>query len=410
MSGEIVPKKASALMQRMAVMEQRAAGKGATVTTKVGIAEQNDAAPKGRPLPKETADRLKNEAFEIALQLPLFPEQSSAMPHHWTRTTLFSSFQAGARRTFQEERLSSRADFEVLYTGPQLDMADNDVFLHVVQMAQNQPADSIITFTRSRFLKAIGRVDEGKKTYKWLETSLRRLASATLFVENSEGHGRMFRLIREMAWDTSAGRSWVQLDPRIVEFFQVSQLAFIDFEARLKLGTPLAKWLQNYACGHRAGEWHHVTVENLRVWSGGGLMRNFLAKGRGLRAALSELEEAGIIDESEIYAGTVNGEKVKMVRWWRPSGAAKWLREYAQNQAPGWHKVSVETLFGLSQYRTLKGFLTPGKGLPKMLSELEKGGAISKPEIYTDSSNDKAAVKMVRWYREPGQVLEGAAL
>lgn len=363
----------------------------------VGIAEQK----KTQPAPIE-----ESEAHDLVMQLPLFPEQSSAMPHHWTRTSLFSSFQAGARRMFQEERLSSRSDFAVLYTGPQLDMADNDVFLHVVQMAQNQAADSIISFTRSRFLKAIGRVDEGKKTYKWLETSLRRLASATLFIENKEGRGKMFRLIREMAWDTASGRSWVQLDPQIVEFFQASQLAFIDFEARLKLSSPLAKWLQNYACGHRAGEYHHVTVENLRVWSGGGLMRNFLAKGRGLRAALAELEEAGIIDEAEIYSGVINGEKVKMARWWRPSGAAKWLREYADTQPAGWHKVKVEDLFGLSQYRTLKGFMTPGKGLLKMLSELEKSGAISKPEIYTEVGEDKTPVKMVRWYREATQALE----
>ncbi len=402
MSTEILPEKASGLMSRIKLLEQRTSDATANKerAAQVGIAEQKDVvAP-----PIE-----ESEAHDLVMQLPLFPEQSSAMPHHWTRTSLFSSIQAGSRRLFQEERLSSRSDFTVLYTGPQLDMADNDVFLHVVQMAQNQNADSIISFTRSRFLKAIGRVDEGKKTYKWLETSLRRLASATLFIENSEGRGKMFRLIRDMAWDTSTGRSWVQLDPQIVEFFQASQLAFIDFEARLKLGSPLAKWLQNYACGHRAGEWHHVTVENLRVWSGGGLMRNFVAKGRGLRAALSELEDAGIIDEAEIYVGVSNGEKVKMVRWWRPSGAAKWLREYANTQAAGWHKVRVEDLFGLSQYRTLKGFMTPGKGLLKMLAELEKGGAISKPEIYTEVGEDKTPVKMVRWYREQTQVLEGVS-
>lgn len=400
MSTEILPEKASGLMGRLQMLEARSANATATQAKSpaVGIAEQTVT---------WAAPIEDSEAHDLVMQLPLFPEQSSAMPHHWTRTSLFSSFQAGARRMFQEERLSSRTDFTVLYTGPQLDMADNDVFLHVVQMAQNQSADSIISFTRSRFLKAIGRVDEGKKTYKWLETSLRRLASATLFIENSDGRGKMFRLIRDMAWDTSSGRSWVQLDAQIVEFFQASQLAYIDFEARLKLNSPLAKWLQNYACGHRAGEWHHVTVENLRVWSGGGLMRNFLAKGRGLRAALTELEDAGIIDESEIYAGVINGEKVKMVRWWRPSGAAKWLREYANAQAPGWHKVRVEDLFGLSQYRTLKGFMTPGKGLLKMLTELEKGGSITKPEIYSEVGEDKAVTKMVRWYREQSQVVEG---
>ena len=81
-----------------------------------------------------------------------------------------------------------------LYTGEQLDMADNDVFLHALLLAQGRKAGEQIHFVRSHFLQAIGR-SPGTTSYKWLKDSLQRIASASLFIENSDGDGKMFRLI-----------------------------------------------------------------------------------------------------------------------------------------------------------------------------------------------------------------------
>jgi hypothetical protein len=353
---------------------------------------------------KELAEKLKAELEDgkvvMPSQLPLFPELSSAMPHHWTRTTLFTSVPKGGRKMYAQERLASRSDYQILFTGEQLDMSDNDVFLHVLQLAQNQTAGSVIPFIRSKFLHEIGRSDEGSNSYKALEKSLRRLASATLFIENGEGQGRVLRLVKDMSWDKRSGQYWVILDPIIVEFFEKSQIAFIDFEARKQLESPLSKWLQNYASGHSVGDWHHISVENLRVWSGGGEMRNFMSHGRGLPLAVEELQLAGIIDEAEFYTTILEGKKTKMLKWWRPSDFAKLLRAYAKEKPAGWHDSSVEELFAQSGYRTLGSFMAHGKGLRKALSELEKAGFIGKPEIYTLVAEDGKKTKRCRWYTE----------
>ncbi len=210
----------------------------------------------------------------------------------------------------------------------------------------------------------------------------------------------MFRLISELSWKRKNEEFWLALDPEIVQFFSKHELAHIDFQARLELKAPLAKWLQNYASSHRIGDWHHVTVENLRVWSGGGEMRNFMSKGRGLPKALNEMESAGIIEEYEFYvARSAAGRNEKMVRWWRASDFGRWLQAYAVEQSPGWHHVDVETLRGPSKYRTLKSFLATGKGLRKALTELEKGHIIEKPEIYTERSEEGKSIIRARWWR-----------
>jgi hypothetical protein len=265
----------------------------------------------------------------LDLQLPLFPEYASAMPHHWTRTTLFASIARGKRKLHHRQQLASRTDFTILYTGQQLDMGDNDVFLHALQLGQNQDAGEVIHFVRSKFLDGIGRSASGQNTYTWLENSLRRLAEATLFIESDQGQGLMVRLIKDMAWNKKQDEYWLALDPHIVKFFQQSQIAYIDFEVRKKLKYALSKWLQNYACGHRAGEHHFVSIENLMHWSGStGRVRDFAEhKERGLRVALAELESHGVVRDWEIYERQNGRKKQLMVKWFRPQKVKELVKD-----------------------------------------------------------------------------------
>lgn len=69
-----------------------------------------------------------SEKPEVKVQIPLFPEEKSAMPTKWTRTSLFAAVKKGRRRSFVKTPLASRNDVSILYTGEQLDAGDNDVF------------------------------------------------------------------------------------------------------------------------------------------------------------------------------------------------------------------------------------------------------------------------------------------
>lgn len=333
------------------------------------------------------------EKPEVKVQIPLFPEEKSAMPTKWTRTSLFAAVKKGRRRSYVKTPLASRSDSSILYTGEQLDAGDNDVFLHAMRLAQGLEAGGQIHFVRSHFLQAIGR-QPGTSGYKWLKDSLQRLASATLFIEDGEGKGKMFRLIKDMAWTES--EYWLSLDPEIASFYGRREIAFIDFEARLQMAHGMSRLLQNYVVGHQQGDWHYIGVDDLRdFYAASSSMKNFMDPRHGLPAALDELESLGLIEDHEFYVK----DRRKMVKWWRPSDFGKWLKSYVEEQAPGWHHAAVEDLFGPSKYRTLKSFLAPRKGLKRALHELEKAGVITKPEIYQEQAGETLILK-ARWYRE----------
>lgn len=336
---------------------------------------------------------IATEKPEVKIQIPLFPEEKSAMPTKWSRTSLFSSVSKGRRTRYVKTQIASRSDFAIQFTGEQLDYGDEDVFLHAIRLAQGLDAGGQVNFVRSHFLKAIGR-QPGTSGYKWLKESLQRLASATLFVENENGQGKIFRLIKEMSWNESA--YWIAIDPEMASFYARKELAFIDFDTRLKMKLGMSRLMQIYVVGHKQGDWHYTSVDSLHAFYGASnSLKNFMSVRSGLPAALIELESLGLIEDHEFYVK----DNRRLVKWWRPSDFGKWLRSYVEEEAPGWRYAAIDDLFGASKYRTLKSFLSPGKGLKRALNELEKAGIISKPEIYQEKVGEATILK-VRWHRE----------
>ncbi len=239
-------------------------------------------------------------------QIRFLPRQASAMPIPWTRTSLFSRLKKGRRRMLVNEVIESRKDYCVKVSGEQLDMYDNDAFLHIIQLAQGSCSGDLIYFERSKFLRAIGRGDDlSSESYRRLEASMKRLASTTLFIEGV-GEGKGFHLIDELIWGAGE-RCCILMSPAIVSIFASEFLAYIDMDVRFRLKSPLAKYLQNYVCGHKVGP-HAISCDSLRRWSGStGRLRDFTS--RALPAALGELKAQALIKDWEIGPETV--------RWFR---------------------------------------------------------------------------------------------
>lgn len=251
------------------------------------------------------------EEICIQEQFPLFPSLASAMPTQWTRTGLFSNIKKGERRILRSEVLEGRSDYRVRMSGEELDMYDNDVFLHAVQLAQGLSIGEPVYFERAAFLRAIGRgSDLSAESYCRLHESIERLASATIFVD-ANSSGETFRLIDKLKWGQE-NNYWIMIDPMVVSLFANSYLAFIDMEIRLRLKSPLAKYLQNYISGHSIGV-HRVAWESLRRWSGSrGRARDF--KTRALPPALHELEGVGIIERWGIKDEVVSWTRIAHAR------------------------------------------------------------------------------------------------
>jgi hypothetical protein len=251
----------------------------------------------------------------VGKSLPLFPELESAMPNHLARSSLFAPLKPGRRKMHDKAQLASRDDVEILFSGKQFDMADNDVLLQAFRVAQCFPTGHDVIFKRAAFLREIGRCT-GKNDYTWLEESMDRLATGTLFIKTKH-YKAVLHLVDAYGRSDTTGEYWLRIDPEVLKLFSRREYGFIDLEARRRIGRgqDLAKWLQNYVGSHEAGKPHTVAAHFLKEWSGTeGRLRDFHA--RGLPRALAELRRLGVIQNDRI-------REDGRVTWFKPSRSTR---------------------------------------------------------------------------------------
>ncbi len=249
--------------------------------------------------------------------LPLFPLLESAMPNHLARSSLFAPIKSGTRQIHEKALMASRVDASIYYSGHQLDMADNDVFLQALRVAQGERLGDTIYFNRAQFLREIGRTT-GKSQYEWLQESFYRLTSGTVLI-HTKRYKAALHLIDGYALDEETGEYWLRMNPEIIKLFGHMEYGLVDMNTRLRIGRKqdMAKWLQNYVATHEEGKTHVISAQLLQLWSGStGRLRDFQA--RSLLKALQELERLGLIRDPQI----------------RSDGKVSWLRKPEEVSEP----------------------------------------------------------------------------
>ncbi|WP_218580127.1 hypothetical protein [Pseudomonas sp. 8Z] len=261
-----------------------------------------------RDLLKELETGLLPPLPEI-ITIPSLPQRASAMPTAWVRTSLFVNQPQTKTKFLINQILESYDTIRIEYTGEQLNMFDNDVYLEVIRLAQDRPPSEKIIFNRHSFLRALG-ISGGKKNYDALHQSLQKLKGNTIKIINFKS-GDSFSLIDRLSWDEESGYWWFSIGDIVINMFR-TELSYIDLEIRKSLSTPLSKYLQNYMSAGLPGE-REVKVDNLLRLSGTtSQLKDFLGKGRGLPKALDELKAVGFITSYAIEKNK-NGEHV--VKW-----------------------------------------------------------------------------------------------
>jgi hypothetical protein len=248
-------------------------------------------------------------------QLPLFPEEdTSALPNYLARTPLFAPIQPGRRQMHDNTLLASPEGVEVRFTGKQLDMADQDVFMLALKFAQGVDLTQPVRLNRAEFLKALGWKPTGKtgafgkSAYEWLEQSFQRL-SGTLTIKTKRYKAHL-PLVSEFVQDNKTGEWEFTIGGKIRTLFQNDEFSFIDIRKRQQIANrvDMGKWLQSYAASHERGL-HRISVIKLKEWCG---YRSPLRKFReALAEALQEIERVGILANVAFYKDDT------MVKWTR---------------------------------------------------------------------------------------------
>lgn len=267
---------------------------------------------------EEAEKRLDRKTAEMPVKIFLPGFEIGTMPNHVNRSSLFAPIARGKRRFHRQERLESRSDCIVEYTGEQLDEADADLVMALIHAAQQQPIGEWVVLHRAEILRRIGRQPDGR-TYTWLHQRIRAMTEATLYVEirsskgtRKIGSAEAFHIISGFRYDEETEQYLYRLDPRWAQLYGTREYARIDWEKRMQIGRgqDMAKALQrliatsNDSPQRYALDWLKDKMEYASP------MRKFREE---LTAACKELERLEIIARWNIETSTKG--KLQLALW-----------------------------------------------------------------------------------------------
>ena len=241
--------------------------------------------------------------------VPKTPGETSPLSNYLARTPLFAPIKRGRRAMLDKARLPSPAGFSVHYSGKQLDMGDQDVFLLAVKMAAGRAPGEDIEIHRADFLRALGWQSLSDRAYKWLAEVFDRLSTGRVFLESDEIKASL-PLLGALILRKGKGVYTFSIPKDTMAIFAGQAFGYISLRPRRALAKriDLAKWIQGYAMSHKPGG-HLVSLENLVSWSGyQGRIRDFR---EALSEALDELKRVEVLREWAFQ------DRKKKVRWIR---------------------------------------------------------------------------------------------
>ncbi|MDQ9169530.1 plasmid replication initiator TrfA [Oxalobacteraceae bacterium R-40] len=254
------------------------------------------------------------------IQLPLWENQVRGLPNPLARSALFSvARQNEPRQHLKERPITSVKGVEIFYTGEELRQDDEDVFLNLVHLARSQPLGHEVSFTAYSMLKSMGW-PTSSPSYERLRLCILRLTANAVEIRFDAGSGKRGyggTLVQEFTFKDETDRQWkVRLNPKLITLFGADAYTQLDWRQRLKLRSPLAKWLHGFYFTHR--EPFGYKVETLKGLCGSSAQQLYHFR-NGLKKALALLVEQGFLKSWKIDPVT---DVVTVVRASRSASAA----------------------------------------------------------------------------------------
>jgi len=183
------------------------------------------------------------------VQLPIWPEPVRGVPNSVLRSALFGIVRRGRRAYLERKEVAAVDGIKIIFSGPQLDQADLDVWEQCLHIARANNLGNKIYFTASSFLKGINR-GTGKSQHEWLKGAFARLSTSA--VEIADGKKAYFgAMIYGGARDEETGKYFIEINPKIMALYGHDGWTGIEFEQRLSLKSqPLAQWLHGFYSTH----------------------------------------------------------------------------------------------------------------------------------------------------------------
>ena len=260
------------------------------------------------------------------------PTPSADAPNAFLRSSLFSVGARGARRYIKGGGVAATSGIAIHYTGEQLDQADLDVWLSLVELGEEEDEGGS-RITAYALLARLGRADTGE-TRATLDAQLTRLVACAVRVQVAQQGGvpgysyegsLVVSIRRTDELDRRGTREYIiRLDGALAVFFAGAHFTRLDKSTRRALsGKPLAQWLHAYYSTHA----RPMPIKASTLLALAGCASTNHSSGRQtLRRALEAVSEASPgfgwrMEEGTIYV--IHTPSVSQARHLEKRGSAK---------------------------------------------------------------------------------------
>lgn len=251
--------------------------------------------------------------------LPFWDNENRGVPNPFIRSGLFSVKNSEARQYLQEAPIQSLSNYQVLYSGQELQQDDLSVWLALINLSRNNPMSDMVLFTGYQLIKDIGwRMHSD--SYKRVRDSIQRLKVTGIEILSGEKlQGYSGSLIRDYGWenlDDKGNSKWmVRFEPRLALLFQEDSTTLLEWEMRKKIGSraTLALWLHSFYTSHR--DPIPYKIEKLhQLCRSGDTLSSFRRNIKNALAKLVDIEFLNSFDVINEFVQVQKRMKPKLVR------------------------------------------------------------------------------------------------
>ncbi|ODN40990.1 replication initiator protein A [Piscirickettsia litoralis] len=236
-----------------------------------------------------------------AIPFPDIAVTGAPAPNALIRSSVFGVVKRGARKQYTIQNiedswptLASWKDTKIQFLGFQLDQADLDTWLSLIELAKQHGFGATVSATAYEILKISGKKDTGQ-TRTWLTASLDRLFLGRLKIQiNSCSYrGSFIDSIAEDGLIGNDGKYHFTLNKRLMGLFKSGTTA-LSIEHRRQLKGDLVKWLSSYIASHAItkSKPHKISISKLQKLCGSeSLLKKFKQNLQKATVALNNVEK-----------------------------------------------------------------------------------------------------------------------
>ena len=253
----------------------------------------------------------KMESRVMQSVLPLWDAEKRGVPNPFIRSGLFSVRNTENRLSLQKMSIASLSNYQITYTGQELQQDDLSVWISLINLVRNQPISEYVLFSGYSLIKDLGwRMHS--ESYARARESITRLCGTGIEIGTNNNEttytGSLIQEYRLNKQDAKGAVRWmIRFEPRVSALFSEDTTTLLDWEMRQKIGTraTVAQWLHSFYSSH--SESIPLTVAKLyELCRSGDSLSSFR---RNMKNALNRLVDIGFLADFSIVKDTVHVQK-----------------------------------------------------------------------------------------------------